>query len=67
MVYGVGEYVQVETFRERALRLLREKAAREGKVKFSIKDIETDPLCPHTHLIKGSFKTVYGYVRAGGF
>ncbi len=67
MVYGAGEYVQVETFRERALRLFREKAAREGKVKFSIKDIETDPLCPHIHLIKGSFKTVYDYIRAGGF
>ncbi len=66
MSYIPEKYPKVETFRERAIRLLQEKAAREHTRKLSCGSVTNDPLCPHTHLLKACFGSVENAIRAAG-
>lgn len=59
-------YPKTETFRERSIRLLQEKSARDGTRKLSQRSIATDPLCPHTKLLAACFGSVEEAVRAAG-
>ncbi len=66
MNYIPEDCQKVETFRERAIRLLQEKAAREQTRKLSCSSVINDPLCPHAHLLKACFGSVENAIRAAG-